>query len=317
MKLDFLTILINIGVLMLLAIPGYIFRKKGMLQEKDSKPLVIMLLYITQPFLIIMSFQSKKYSPDILSGITQVLLFSFAIHIIILLLAKVVFDKLKISRDKKGVLTFASAFSNCGYIGIPVISSLFRTSAALPEMLIYVSIYIVVFNIMNWTIGIYILSGNKKYISIKNALINPTTVALVVALPLFFAKISLYDKAYELASAFDMFGNMTTPIAMTIIGIKLAEISIKELFTSASVYLSAFIKLIIAPIIMLALLKIFASGVSEIVIYVVIISSAMPTATVTVANTERFGGDSVIGVKTMLCSTLLSVITIPLICMLL
>lgn len=316
MNLGFLTVFINIFVLILLGVPGYIFRKLNILREKDSKPLVLLLIYVTQPFLIIMCFQGKQYSPDILGSIFQMFIFSVAIHLIILLLAKLIFDRFNIKKDIKGVFIFASAFSNCGYIGIPVINSLFRGSIDLSEMLIYVSIYIAVFNIINWTIGIYIISGDKKYMSLKNAIINPSTIAILIALPMFFTGFNLNDKFYELAAAFKMFGDMTTPLSMTIIGIKLAEMPFKQIFSDKYVYLNSFIKLIIMPIIMLLILQIFAGHINILVKYVIVIVAAMPVATLTVVNTEKFGGDSNTATKSMLCSTLLSILTIPLICML-
>lgn len=317
MKLDFLTVLINISVLMLLGVPGYIFRKKKIIGEKDTKPLVVLLIYITQPFLILMSFQGKQYTQDILGSMGWVFGLTLFIHLVMLFIAKMIFSKTAIDKKKKGVFIFASAFSNCGYIGIPVISSLFKDYNNLSEMLIYVSIYIAVFNLVNWTIGIYIISGDKKYISIKNAVVNPTTIALFVALPLFFLKISLFEIFVELADAFKMFGDMTTPLSMTILGIKLAEMPLREIFISGHVYLTSFIKLILMPLLLLGIIKLLTGYLSLEVIYVLIIISAMPTATLTVANTERFGGDSYAAAKILLCSTLLSVISLPLICTLL
>lgn len=315
MNLDFLTVLINIGVLILLGVPGYIFRKIKTFGDKDSKPLVILLIYVTQPFLILMSFQGKQYSSDILGGILWVFIFALLFHIVTLFAAKLIFDRFNISKEKKGVFTFATAFSNCGYMGIPVINALFYGSEFLPEMLIYVAVFIAVFNIVNWTVGIYIISGDKKYISIKNALINPTTISLAVALPLFFFGISIENNFYQLASAFKMIGDMTTPLSMIIIGIKLAEMPLKDIFSSPIVYLSAFIKLLAAPVALFFAVSLF--DVPYIVAVVLLLISAMPTATLTVANAERFGGDSITAVKTMLCSTLLSIITIPLVSMLL
>lgn len=314
MNLDFFTVAINIAVLVFLAVPGYILRKIKFFKEKDSKPVVMLLIYITQPFMIIMSFQGKSFSPDILTGMMWVFIFTLFIHIAIIIGAKLLFDRFNITPDKKGIYTFASVFSNCGFMGIPVINALFRGTEGLGEMLIYVSVYIAVFSIVNWTIGIYIISGNKKYISIKNAFINPVTISLAVSLTLFFGGVNLYAVFNELAVAFKMLGDMTTPLAMIIIGIKLAEMSILKVFSSPLVYLSTFIKLIAAPVIMFFTLSFF--NVPQLAVYVLVIITAMPTATLTVANAERFGGDSITAAKTMICSTLLCVITIPLICLL-
>jgi predicted permease len=318
MKLDFMTVLINIAALLLLGAPGYVFRKLKFFGEKDAKPFVILLIYVTQSFMIIMSFQERSYSPDILGGMAAVFIFSLVMHIAVLFAAGFIFGKFKISEDKKGIYTFASAFSNCGYMGIPVINSLFRQSADKAEMLIYVAVYVMVFNIVNWTVGIYIISRNKKYISLKNAFINPTTISLAVALPLFFLNIKIADISPELNSSMKMLGEMTTPVAMIIIGIKLAEMPIGQVFNSPIVYFTSFIKLIVAPLFMYGMLFIFGFvGISQVAFIVLMIITAMPTATITVANAERFGGDSLCAAKTMLCSTLLSMFTIPLICLLL
>jgi len=318
MNLDFITVLVNVSILMMLGIPGYAFRKNKMIGEGGAKPLVVLLIYVTQPFLIIMSFQSKKYTPDILSSIGAVFFMSVAIHIVLLLAGRLVFNKRLCSdKAKRGVFIFASAFSNCGYMGIPVIRALFGSSPLLSEMLIYVSVYIAVFNIVNWTVGIYIISGEKKYMSVKNALINPITFSLLIAVPLFFSGVSVEDFSPSLADAFKMLGDMTTPLSMTILGIKLAEMPLREIFNEKPVYLSVFIKLILMPLIMLAALNLFFGAAGGAIKYTLAISAAMPVATITVANAERFGGDGKTAAKCMLCSTILSVVTIPLICLLL
>ncbi len=316
MNLDFFTVLINIGILLLLGLPGYIFRKNKMLEGRDSKPLVILLIYITQSFLIIMSFQDKEYEPSILASIGWVALFSFLAHLLILAIAWLVFGFEK-DRKARGVYTFASAFANCGYMGLPVISALFYGSPILPELRIYVSFYIAVFNIVNWTIGIYIISGDRKYISLKNALVNPTTIALAVALPLFFLKVKIADYSPQLARAFSMLGDMTTPLSMIILGIKLAEMPFLQVFSSWKVYLVSLLKLFAMPFLLMALMIPASHLMGDVARYAVLIVAAMPVATLTIANTERFGGDSLAAAKCLLCSTLLSALTIPLICQLL
>jgi predicted permease len=317
MSLNFIEVLINISILMLLGVPGYILRKTNLLKSQDSKSLALLLLYITQPFLIIMSFQGKTYERGILGSLGIISLGSIAIHLIMLTLAYFVFLKMNLDKKQKGVFTFASTFANCGYMGIPVIAMLFSGKEYLAEMLIYVSVYITVFNVLNWTVGIYIISGDKRFISIKNAFLNPATIATFIALPLFFAKINLSSIAIQLTDAFNLLGNMTTPVSMIIIGLKLAEMPFKEIFSSKHVYLTSFLKLIVMPLIMYLLLLPFKASISPVVIAVLLIISAMPTAANTVANADRFGGDSLSAAKAMLCSTILCVLTLPVITLLL
>ncbi|MDD4002791.1 MAG: AEC family transporter [Clostridia bacterium] len=316
MSLNFFEVLLNISILMLLGVPGFILRKTNVLKSQDSKSLAVLLLYITQPFLIIMSFQGKTYEREILGSLGIIAIGSIAIHLIMLAIAYFVFSKISLEKKQKGVFTFASTFANCGYMGIPVISMLFFGKDYLAEMLIYVSVYITVFNVINWTVGIYIISGDKRFISIKNAVLNPATIATLIALPLFFAKINLSSISVQLTDAFNLLGNMTTPISMIIIGLKLAEMPFKEIFSSKYVYLTTFLKLIVMPLIMYCLLLPFKADISPVVIAVLLIISAMPTAANTVANADRFGGDSLNAAKAMLCSTILCVLTLPVITLL-
>lgn len=317
MNLEFFLVLLDIGLLILIAIPGFIFRKINILKSEDSRPLVVFLLYITQPFLIIMSFQGKTYSPDILGSLGITFLFASIIMIIMIFLSGAVFAKTKLDKRQKGVYIFASAFPNCGYLGLPLLSMLFSQSEYLPDMLIYASIFITAYNIINWTVGIYIISGDKKYISLKNAFLNPASLALMIALPLFFLKININDISPKVADVFNMIGQMTTPLSMTIFGIKLAEMPLKKIFASVHVFMASFLKLIAMPLIMFGLLLFFKDIIETPVIYVLILISAMPTAANTVANADRFNGDSLTAAKCMLLSTLLLIITLPVITLLL
>ena len=160
-------------------------------------------------------------------------------------------------------------------MGLPVISALFCSPIC--ELRIYVSFYIAVFNIVNWTIGIYIISGDRKYMSIKNALINPTTVALAVALPLFFLKVRIADHLPQLARAFSMLGDMTTPLSMIILGIKLAEMPFRDIFSSWKVYLVSFLKLIAMPLLMMALILPAGPLLGDVARYAIVIIAAMPS----------------------------------------
>jgi predicted permease len=317
MDLDLLTVLLNIGILILIGVPGYVFGKAGLLKGQDSKPLSALLIYVAQPFMIIMSYQGKIYHPDILGSLGITILLAAVAHLAMLLVAHFAFSFTKAEKAQKGILIFCSAFANCGYMGIPVIKLLFAQSPNLAEMLIYLSMYITVFNLLNWTIGIYIISGNKKFISIKNAFINPATISIFIGLVLFFAKININAASPEIANAFNLLGDMTIPLSMIILGMKLAEIPFKEIFSSKYIYITVFIKLIIMPLFAFGITYLLRGVISELVIYIVVIIAAMPVATNSVANADRFGGDSLSAAKAMLCSTLLCVITLPLVTLLL
>jgi len=147
--------------------------------------------------------------------------------------------------------------------------------------------------------------------SIKRAFLNPPSLVLLIALPLFFLKVSLPSMVL---GALDTIGGLTTPLSLIILGIRLAEIKPKEIFTSGRVYLSAFIKLIVVPAVTLAIMlgveRIFPIGSLTVVSMFMIMG--MPTASSVIMFSEMFGGDSHESAKCILFTALLSILTIPL-----
>jgi len=233
----------------------------------------------------------------------------------LLLLAKVVFIKDKNVEAGK-VCTIGSALSNCGFMGIPVIKVLFDDS----QITIYALIYMIVFNIVLWTIGVYVITGDKKYVSVKKAFLNLPTIVLVIALPIFFLNLNLTASTNDAIQAImqfcDYFNNFNAPLPMLIMGIRLADVKFKEIFNSGRVYLVSALKLLVFPIIALLLMWIIsiipAFGIDAKMVTSILICVAMPTATMTMTFAEIFNGDKYTAVKITLQTTLFSILTIPL-----
>ena len=166
----FFRILISIAVLLALMIPGYILRKCKMVHRVSLPTLVTLLLYACGPFLMINAFLYHEeiggpFDGGLLMAILLVFLFSFAVQLLVFLLAKFVFLKHK-KRDAAAVYNFAATFGNVGYIGIPFIDFFFRNYPAQvhSSALIFAAIFNVTFNMLFWTVGVYCLTGDKKQI---------------------------------------------------------------------------------------------------------------------------------------------------------
>lgn len=300
--MDFLVVLLNVAVLLALAVPGFILRKMKMLNETAISSFVVLLMYVNQPFLLVNSFLTSEYSSDILINMAIVLLLSFFFLLLMFFIAKVFYNRHP-DLDSKKVYSYAVIFSNCGFMGIPVIQSLFPGNS---EALIYVALFNIAFNTLNWTLGIYILSGRKEYISLKKVALNPATIAVSIGLILFFFKVPMPQ---EISKGISLIGNMTTPMAMIVTGIRLAEMPFKEIFKGFNIYIVSFLRLIMSPIVTFTILSVFT--IAPLIKSVLIIIMAMPCAVTTIAFSERYGANSKEGVKCVLLSTILSVITIP------
>lgn len=310
MNIGFLDVLVNVAVLLALAVPGFICRKAKLFGEGSVGTMSVILMYVCAPFLTITSFQGTPYSREILFNMLWTVLFSFVIQVLVYFIMLLVFRRSERPRAEKGVYTYACTFCNCGYMGIPLLVLL-----GLSEAVIYAAVFIAVFNILSWTLGVFAISGKREYISLKKAILNPPTVALAVAIPLFCLGIRIADFSAPLYSGIEMLGNMTTPVAMIMLGVRLAEMSPREILGDKNSYLFSAVRLVVAPLLMFAILLFLP--LSPTLKTALFLIAAMPSASASVAFAEKFGGDTFIAAKMLLVTSVLSVLTIPLLSLLL
>lgn len=314
--MEFFNVFVSVFSLVLLIVPGYLLARLKMIPESLAKGLSALLLYVCQPMLTFMSFQKTAYSSEIAVNLLIVAGLTVLAHLLMILIVWLVFRKKEDSRYR--VVQFASVFGNCGFMGLPFLQSLFPDS---PETLIYGAVLVAVFNFMSWTVGVALLTGDRQHVKLSRALLNPATIALVVCLPLFlllkqplsklvsagtYAQI-LTDK---LLFSFDLLGNAVTPLSMIVLGIRLSEMKRREIFADGTVYITAAFKLIVMPLSVIALL--LPLPLTSLVKSTLFFGLAMPSATSTVLFSEQFGGNAHSASATVLLTTILSVVTIPL-----
>lgn len=320
MSLSFLDVLLTVLSLVILMIPGFIFAKTKLLGETGDKVLSNLVLYGCQPMLMIVGFQKTGYRSDIAVNMLIVLGLALAVHLIMIGIVYLVV-KNKDGDAKRGVVKFASVFSNCGYMGIPFLTTLFSGTDFLGELLIYGSVVIAVFNVLNWSLGVFMITNNKKDMSLKKIILNPVIICIIIGMITFFAvQTPLVDLASEgsiidklltlLMKGVNFLAEMVTPLSMIVIGMRLANVKLKALFLDKWAYLTSLLKLIV-----MSLVSMFVVGflpISETIKYAVFFALSMPSATGTVMFAVRFGGDGDSASVFVLLSTVLSVITIPL-----
>lgn len=316
MQIDFITVLIAVVALMALAVPGFILTKLKMLPENTGSALSTIVLYGCQPVLVFMSFQ-EYYKAEIALNMLYVAILSLVIHVVMFgIIALVIRNKSKSA--KITTAKYACLFSNCGYMGLPFLDVVFNGSK---EIIIYAAIVIAIFNILNWTLGIYMLTGDKKEISLKKTLLNPTILGIVLGALYFFAvgtpivdliaSNTVADSFVEkVMASVDVIGDLVTPLALTVIGIRLANVKLKALFVDKWAYIVAFMKLVVMSI--LTILVVAFLSFNPIVKYVMFFLLSMPSATSTTMFAIKFKGDGDSASVFVLLTTILSILTIPL-----
>lgn len=287
-------------ILTFLMIIGIILRKVKIITDEVNKGLSNILMDVTLPLMIIYSF-SFKFSMDMLKNSLMIIFYSFLIHIVLIILSKILY--FKFPESKKNVLKFSTVFSNCGFIGYPVLQGLYGKIGVF-----YTSIFTIPFNIFMWSYGVMLFTGKKDIKSIKKNLINGPMICIFLGLIIFLFSIKLpYPVLQTLKSA----GDMTTPISMFIIGSMLADVKLKDVFKGFDIYFMNFIKLIIVPLLTFVILKLL--GADKTLIYMCVILEAMPTATLVGVFAEKYNGDKTAASKCAFLSTILSMVTIPVI----
>lgn len=308
----FLTSLESVALLIVMAVPGFIVAKLKMVNKTEAvKFLSVALLYILQPFVTVNSFLNTEFTIDILWNMLAIFLFTAVTEVAILYIGKLICHPIKkLDLDSKNIISYGGAFGNLSYMCIPFLQLL---APARHELILYASCSSVIFNLLGWTLGNYIITGDKKYISLKKAIINPPTVAFIVALPLFVLNVNFQRfNLTGIANVFNLFAGTVGPLSMTLLGIKLTEMSLKEIFLDYRTYIASGIKLILFPIIGLIVMLIMSTFMDiEPIRLNLVALSAMPIANNTMMFVTMANKDTGLAAKEVMISTILSCVTIP------
>ena len=316
----FLTGAISVGMLLLMAVPGFILGKmRSVNTESAVKFLSVMLLYILQPFVTFDSFLNTAYDPEVLINIVIVFVFTCVTIGAVLAVGSFAMRFTKFGKDVGGVIAYGGAFGNVGYMCIPFLQLMAPGDYVI---ILYATVSVVAFNLMAWTVGNFALTGDKRHISLKRALLNPPTLSLILALPLFLLNLNflkaegLTGAALKVVSGIQevigLFSDMVGPLAMVLLGLKLADIRFGELFADGRVYIATGIKLIFFPLFGVALIALMSLFMNvESISLNLIATSAMPCAQNVIMFSTLYDKDSALAAKEVTVSTLLSIVTIP------
>ncbi len=294
-----LIIATQVFILFLLIGVGFFIRKIRLIDDPALRQINFILLAIINPCMIIKAFQTD-YNPLLIDGILIATASAVATHILGAVLAKLVFRKSPPAQSK--VLQFAVIFSNCGFMCLPLLYAILGNNGVL-----FGSVYVAVFNIGTWTYGVLLLTGNKAEINLKKALINPGTLTILIALPLFLLQIRL---PLVPMTAVEQIAGMNTPVAMMIIGAQMAMVPFMSFFRQKSVYLASALRLLVVPGIMLIVLSLFQ--LDRTVLLSCLIPAMAPVSAATAIFVTRYQQDTALATQAIAFSTLFSIITMPL-----
>ena len=289
---------LEIFILMLI---GYIISKNGIINSERRKGLTDLVINLILPANIIRSFMMDL---DITVIISSGLI--FVVSLILQIFCHVFFFYLfpNVNERQRSVLNYATLCSNAGFMGNPVVQEIYGDQG-----LLLASIFLIPQRIVMWSAGVKCFTNEKGKNAIKKVITHPCIIAVFIGMFLMISQIQLPEFATK---TIDVLSQCTTALSMIVIGGILSEISIKSVVSKLSLYY-CFIRLLLIPILVLLACIIFK--IPYLVTAVSVVLAGMPAGTTTAILAEKYNGDSKLAVRLVFISTLLSLITIPVLCM--
>lgn len=302
---NFVMVLREAGVLFVLMLVGFVCQKTKCLTDQSLKGIVNLLIWVVNPALIITVFQ-RPYDNSMSQALGEALLCAVGIHVVLIALAYLIFRRA--CAASRPVLQLAFVFSNSGFMGFPLERALLGDAGVF-----YGAIYVAVFNLFIWSWGYITAQGNggglKIWTMIKSSFLNPGTLALALAWPLFIFSLELPQAVGRpLASLADL----NTPLAMITIGYFLASSPLSRILRMPAAWGAALWRLVLTPILFGIFFYVFQSHFDRVMMLALLTAAATPVATMVPMFAAKYKQDIALAVGLVSLTTLLSVLTMPL-----
>lgn len=287
------TLFTQIAMIFILALVGYIARKAKVLNPQIQGGLSAVVLNIAMPCAILSS-ANMDLDPSRMASVLRVFGSAMVFFLVSIFLFKSVARLLKMDKGHSIIFTSLGAFPNTAFIGFPIISIF------LPDTgVFYASIFTIAYNLYFFTFGTAQISGQTKF-SFRSIFGSINTVASFLMVILYLVQ---FKMPTVVQTSMEMLGGLATPLSMLVIGSMLASFKFKELFTTPSLYLVSFLRLLAVPTAIFAVLKLL--GWPTEVSVVIFVMTALPCGSMTVIAAEQYGTEPLYASKGVLLSTLL------------
>ena len=304
----FTVALTNVLVTLLYILPGYLACRFRLAKAEHLPTLSGLLIYVCGPCMLVSAVLRLDFTWSGLADMGLFLLVSLLLQTLFMLLLFAVFRR---PEAKYRIFAVASVMGNVGFFGLPIIRILLPDN---PEVAAYSAAYAVSMNILLFTVGVFGLTGKRQTISLRAALINPTVLSFTFGVVLYTVHAGDWLPA-PLVSAAALLGDLTTPLCMIILGIRLATIPLTRLISRPLVYGISAAKLLLYPaFVWLVTLALPLPTAFEAALVVL---SATPCAAAIQSMAEIHKSETELSANCVMVSTLLCFLTIPLVTLLL
>ena len=294
----FLIVANQMIIMFILLMIGFMIRRVKLIDHGGSKTLSNILLLLVNPILIMNSFLTVEYDPAKVRNLLLTFLFAALTHFLGIIAARLILPG---KEPDTRIERYSAVYSNCGFIGIPLINSILGA-----EGVFYITAYLVVFNILTWTHGLILITGDSSPKQLARGLRSPVMFTMLAGMIFYFLRIHI---PANIGSAFTYVENMNTPLGMFVAGAALAEAHPLAALRKGRVYLVSVAKLIAMPVLAMAVMLIFHPDAE--VYYTVIAAAASPVATTCTMMALRYDKNYHYASELYVVTTLISMLSIP------
>lgn len=288
-------------ILFVVVLIGTFCRKMNYFTPEVVRGVTQILVNITLPCLTISTLQ-RPFAAEEFHNFLYILLWTLVLLAISVAVGLLLYRRH--AHPRRAVLMNFSIFCNSSFMGYPIIM------AVNPDWMIYAISFNIAHTFFTWTIG-NALFGSKETKSLASLIINPNIISAAIGFSLFCAGVTL---PALVTNVLDLVGGLTTPLAMLLIGTRLYGIRLRD-FKDMDYHVSTFMRLVGFPLLIYGLLTLMRVPLA--VRNTIFLLTAMPNSTMVANQAELYGGDHVFAARAIAYSTLLSMLTVPVMSLLL
>lgn len=296
---NFLTVGQQVLILFVLIAIGFVLGKRNIITEKGGKVCADLALFLATPCVIINSFQ-REYSAQVLKELLLALAIGFGLHVVGIVLAHIVYRK---DDAATRIYRAATVLSNAGFMGLPLQQAVLGDKGVL-----YGAAYVVAMTVTQWSYGLLIMDKSGGRVPVRKLLFNPGMIGLIAGLLLFVCRITLPEL---IGAPVRHLAALNTPLPMLFAGYYLSRVDMKKALGNRANYGALAMRLILVPVVSVALM--YLCGIRGLLLVSMTIPATAPVAVGVAMFADRYHQDAETAVNLVAISTLLSVVTMPLI----
>ncbi len=278
---------------------GFLAYGRGLISDEGSRDIGKILLNVAIPVVVISNFCIEKTAEKTVQFLQSMLLCLICM-ILSIVMAYLFYHK----RDR--IAEFSAAFSNAGFIGIPLVQATFGN-----EAVFFISVMIVLVSSLQWTFGVYTMTDDRSVMDPKKIISNPIVISVIIGVLIYASGVKM---PLIVRDIFSLISAINTPLAMFVSGVYLAQSDLLKIMKQKDPYLVSLARLIVIPLVTVLVFRLIPFGSRQMKL-AILLAAACPVGSNVAIFAQQYGKDYRKGVEYVCISTILSILSLPLLVM--